>query len=139
MPYQLTPAADPMAIAERQYGTKKTEVRFTAFTSCIGIVSRTGDEVTGVHLSIKNENGELFDAAAIPQVMAALGANYTEVFIIGSIDIWQNPDNGVADAYAELERQVRDGVNEQDFNTYPLGNGTYGGEIEDDRLGPTYV
>lgn len=139
MPYTLNPAANAMAIAEREYGSAQNAIQFTAFTSCIGVVSMTGNVITGVHLSISDQNGQLFTDATVPLVMAALGADYTDAFIIGRIAFWENPENGVSQAYDKLVQQVRAGAQLQNFNTYPLGDGTYGADIQQGRLSPTFV
>jgi hypothetical protein len=39
MPYKLSQAADPQAIAEREYASAP-EIQFTEFTSCIGVIAK---------------------------------------------------------------------------------------------------
>jgi len=41
MPYTLSKTADLMKIAEQEYGSGP-EIKFTAFTSCIGVLARKG-------------------------------------------------------------------------------------------------
>lgn len=60
-------------------------------------------------------------------------------FSVGQIAFWENPENGVSQAYAELVQQVRAGAQLANFNTYPLGDGIYGADIQQGRLSPTFV
>ncbi|WP_310620708.1 hypothetical protein [Flexibacterium corallicola] len=143
MPYTLTPAANTMAIAEREYGTAANQIQFTAFTSCIGVAVRIGNDVRGVHLTISGADGTtLFSPDIVPDVMAVLENNYTEAFIIGQIQYWEAQENGVSLAYADLVTAVSavvvGGAVGANFTTYPLADGTYGAEVLGGHFSPTY-
>jgi hypothetical protein len=86
MPYTLNPAANPQQIGEQEYGTAGT-IMFTQFTSCMGVIARNGNNVTGVHLVVVGQDGTVFDNAAAQATIQVLGA-YTEVVVIGLLDIW---------------------------------------------------
>ncbi|KZB55546.1 hypothetical protein AUP42_03200 [Thalassospira lucentensis] len=51
MPYVFSQAANPLAIAECEYASA-AEIRFSTFTSCIGIVGIRNGEVFGIHLPL---------------------------------------------------------------------------------------
>ncbi|MFC7331800.1 hypothetical protein [Rhodocista pekingensis] len=133
MPYVLAPGANAQAIAEREYASDPQQVMFTAFTSCIGVLSLRNGQVTGVHLSISAPDGSLFDNAAADQVVAAVGA-WQQIKVIGQIAFWENPANGVSAAFAYLIQQLN--VPQDDL--YPLADGTYGGENDNGTLELTY-
>jgi len=132
MPYILNNTLLPMAIAEREIGNAD-EIQFTAFTSCIGVVVLLGGNLTAVHLALTAADGGAFNAAAAAVVLAALPAGYTSSIVIGSIALWENPDNGANVGYAALIAGL---VNS---TLYPLADGTYGAEIDGGVITPTYV
>ncbi|WP_114392041.1 hypothetical protein [Oleisolibacter albus] len=133
MPYILTPAQDTMAIAEREFGTSSPQVQFTLFTSCIGVLSLRNGAVTGVHLSITAEDGTLFDDAAANQVAQIIG-QWDQIKVIGRIDYWENPANGVTAAFNNMLQLL--GVPPD--NLYQLADGIYGGEDDGGTLEITY-
>jgi hypothetical protein len=132
MPYTIQPAANVMAINERESGTAN-EIRFTRFTSCIGVLGVVGGQVRGVHLSISDQNQNLFDNAAVGQVVA-LFAGATQLKLIGQVAYWENPANGVATAYAGLVAQLS--IPADDI--YQLTDGVYGGKMDGADLEITY-
>ena len=75
MPYTLNHAGNAMQIREREYATGNP-VRFTAFTSCLGLMAWAADEnenaIRAVHLSLLNENDQPFDEDAVGQVLTRL-------------------------------------------------------------------
>ncbi|SDR14538.1 hypothetical protein [Pseudovibrio sp. Tun.PSC04-5.I4] len=136
----LKAAADVMAIAEREVGSGDGEIKFTGFSSCIGIVVRENNKVRGVHLAVVKPDGNPFNKEDAAKVLASLGT-YTEAFIVGQIGVWTNPANLVSDAYKVLEDGVQSGISEGGiYNAYELGQGVYGAEIdpEDSNLVPTF-
>ncbi len=111
-----------MAIAEQEYATAGT-IQFTAFTSCIGIISRSGTQITGIHLVIKSADDTLFNDAVIPVITGILG-NYDQVWVIGRTGLWENPQNGVNVAYDHLIAALTNPA------IYPLADGTYGARLD---------
>jgi hypothetical protein len=86
--YTLSGAGDAMAIAEQEVGTGKT-IRFTTFTSCIGVIGKKGDgTLVGIHLVRFGSHGEPFKEADIPTVKARL-SGLTDITIIGQTDFWE--------------------------------------------------
>jgi hypothetical protein len=86
MAYNLTQAPQVMDIAEQQYGAAN-EIRFTTFTSCIGLIGLNGQNVSGVHLVAVSNQGTPFDQTAADAAVAALGP-YTEIIILGHTNSW---------------------------------------------------
>lgn len=134
MGYTLTKGTDPMKIAEQQYATG-SEIKFTAFTSCVGIIARKGSSLTGVHLVLKAKDESIFDQAAATAVHAVLPDKYDEVMIIGCVNIWQNPSNNVQAAFEKLQAGIS---SLQKVQIYNFTDGTYGGAIEGGKIDVTY-
>lgn len=88
MAYDITLANDANNVAEREYA-KAAEVCFTQFTSCIGILARDGQVVTGIHLSVFSQDDTLFNVPAAGKAVALIG-NYQEVKVIGLADVWED-------------------------------------------------
>lgn len=81
----LSLANNTMSIAEQEYGTSG-EIRFTTFTSCIGLIAKNGPIVTGIHLVLFDRSGNPFNA--VDEVVMRLGG-YQRVVVIGHTDdIW---------------------------------------------------
>jgi hypothetical protein len=136
MAYTLNQASNNMAIKECEYGSA-AEVKFTAFTSCIGILAKkkSEDKVIGIHLVITNKSGDKFDQAAAQTVKTCLdneSYDSSDVILLGSLDIWNDPQNGVKDGYDKLLALI------QPTKKYQFGDGTYGGTIEDGKVEVTY-
>lgn len=97
--YQLVPG-DANALAEKEYATAKI-IKFTYLDSCIGVVGRKGDDLTGVHLVLDIEKlNEQADNVA--QQIVDLLQRSDEVIIVGLIELWEN-DNMVLGAYAIVQ------------------------------------
>lgn len=133
MPYTINQTNNVLNIAERQYGTGH-EIKFTKFTSCIGVVGAVNgnQNARGVHLSI-SDGTSLFDGGAVQQV-TAIFVGATQIKILGQIAYWTNPANGVAAAYAQLVQAL--GVQPDDI--YQLDDGVYGAEIDNGVLELTF-
>lgn len=86
MPYLLAPGGNAMAIAEQQYAGAGT-IRFTRFTSCIGVMGYNAGVVTGVHLVMFAVDGTPFNNAAANAAALAIGA-YARVAVIGHTQMW---------------------------------------------------
>lgn len=90
-----------MRIAERQYALGTT-IQFTNLDSCLALVGRRSNgKVFGIHLVIYSDDMSLFDQAAADTAAELLG-ECTDVAVIGPYDCWQNPENGVSDAFDSL-------------------------------------
>ena len=128
MPYTLRPAADAMAIAEQEYATAQ-EIRFTAFTSCIGVIARQGPNLTAVHLVMRADDDSPFDTPAVLAVLARLTAHYDSAWIIGCTDLWENPQNDVLAAFGQLVAGIRCS---EAVKRFPLAPSTYGARVDAD-------
>jgi hypothetical protein len=125
MAYELTQATQVLAIAEQEYGTAN-EVRFTRFTSCIGLLGVNGPNVTGVHLVAVSNQGTPFDQDVAADAVAALGA-FTQVVILGTTNSWgTEPALSVPFAYL-VGRLTQNGVPPSVWN---FADGIYGGRVD---------
>lgn len=148
MPYQIFQwNDDPLAIPERYWASAQgvppeggdvvDTVRFTQFTSCIGILASSGEgedtQVVGIHLSLMDANDNWFDIGAAQQVMAVL-ANYPDNrWIVGQTTIWEDTDT-VSAAYQYLVDQIGEA------NYLSADDGYYSGAINQvDELEARYV
>ncbi|MBP2294993.1 hypothetical protein [Azospirillum rugosum] len=132
MPYTIQATNAVMAISEREYGTAQ-RIQFTQFTSCIGVLGVVNGEARGVHLSISDQNQDLFDAQAVEQVVA-LFPGAEQIKIIGQIALWTNPDNRVSAAYDQMVQEL----NVAQDQIYPMSDGVYGAEISEGELQLTF-
>ncbi len=117
MSYSFTQAPNAMNIQEQEYGAE-IEVRFSMFTSCIGLLALSGNAVTGIHLVMISNSDTLFDDAAAAAAVALLPAARTRIIIIGQIDFFSQ-----APGYARLLTLL---------NNPPIisvGDGIYGGRV----------
>jgi len=87
MAYVYTLASDLQNISEQEYGTAN-EIQFTNFNSCIGVVARKGNNVTGVHLVIVSTDQTIFDNVAAEGCVNLLPDDYDEVIVYGIIETW---------------------------------------------------
>ncbi|HEY2068998.1 MAG TPA: hypothetical protein VGG48_05545 [Rhizomicrobium sp.] len=99
MAYTFKKADHPLFIGEREYDTA-SDIRFTLFTSCIGVAVQNGQKVTGVHLSIYGTDGDKFDNTAAAEVAKLLGDKYEQALILGKVEIWEKQ---VYNAYTYLK------------------------------------
>ncbi|PLY42111.1 hypothetical protein CSZ94_12080 [Janthinobacterium sp. ROICE36] len=118
MSYVFTHAANALSIAEQQYATAGT-VRFSAFTSCIGLLARNGTNVTGVHLVMFSNTDSPFDNAAAEAAIALLGA-YQQVVVIGQTGMWDDNFHG---PYQHLLAGLAHPI------VIDVNDGTYGGRV----------
>lgn len=135
----LQEASDVMAIAEREVGCGEGEIKFTGFSSCIGVTVRDGTKVKGVHLALIKPDGTPFNKDDAAKVLTSLGT-YSEAMIFGQIVFWKNPANQVADAFKVLEEGLKAGATKEDgYKDFQFDDGEYGAEInEDDDFFPTF-
>lgn len=118
MSYNFYPASNVMKIAEQQYGTDN-EVRFTIFTSCIGLLAKNNNHVTGVHLVMLSENETLFDNTVADDAVKLIG-QYQQVVVIGQTNMW---DDNLNKSYQYLIGKLRNPV------IIDKNDGTYGGRL----------
>lgn len=80
--------ADKWSVAEKEYVTAKV-IKFTYLDSCIGVVGRKGDDLTGVHLVMDIENIEFGEQAdnVVQQIVDLLKGS-DEVIIVGDYKGW---------------------------------------------------
>ncbi|MGH0000435.1 hypothetical protein ACQU0X_10205 [Pseudovibrio ascidiaceicola] len=135
----LQEASDVMAIAEREVGCGEGEIKFTGFSSCIGVTVRDGTKVKGVHLALIKPDGNPFNKDDATKVLTSLGT-YSEAMIFGQIVFWKNPANQVADAFKVLEEGLKAGATKENgYKDFQFDDGEYGAEInEDDDFFPTF-
>lgn len=132
MPYTFTQTTDAMGIKEQEYATAK-EVKFTKFTSCVGIISRKGTMLTGVHLVMVAKDSSSFDEAAALKIAPLLGSSPDEIYIFGGTESWKAAKGGVGQGFAKLLSAL------SGAKVYNWGDGTFGAKIgEDGKIEITY-
>jgi hypothetical protein len=134
MPYTLSVAGDVLKIKEQEYGSG-AEIKFTAFTSCIGVIAKKGITLTAVHLVMKAEDDSIFESATATEVLALLPAAPDAVTIFGCVSLWENPENNVLVAFQKLTATVK---SLKKYQQYTFGIGTYGATIDGDDIEITY-
>ncbi|NET86134.1 MAG: hypothetical protein F6J94_30935 [Moorea sp. SIO1F2] len=133
MAYTITKASNPMSIEEREYETAK-EVKFTKFTSCIGVLAMVDkDKVRGIHLAINDPQDNKITEKDLTQVINLVPANSSQVKVIGEIEVWKR---SVKKVYDSLLEQLK--KKSLDVQEYPFGSGVYGGKVEDGKIEITY-
>ncbi len=115
-------AASPAWIREQEIG-KGPQIRFARMTSCIGFVARVGGTLIGAHLPMEVTNRLLDDVYSQdpskshlrfkssvkfnPNIAAELKEHLPEsvdeIAIVGCVDMWQKPANGLLFAYQKLQ------------------------------------
>jgi hypothetical protein len=126
MAYIFSQAGNALGIAEQEYAAA-AEVRFSTFTSCIGLVARAEGELTGVHLVMLSNDGSVFDNAAADAAVNLLG-NYQQVVVIGQAGMW---DDNINAAYQHLLGNLNNPI------IIDVNDGIYGG-IVDNNVFQTY-
>ncbi len=130
MTYTIVQTNDTEHIAEKEWGQNPTQIMFTKFTSCIGVVVKTtAGNVWGLHLVLTNDQDDFMTPDDMRSVVAQIPGGQ-QAFIIGQIGIWQD---SLPQTYKILEDKI---------NTYPQRNfyerddGIYGGKIQNGNLVP---
>lgn len=102
MAYNFIKAKDSNCIGEQEFATA-TEIKFSKFTSCIGVIAKKGNLLTAVHLvqlgvdkyhskDDKNPPTEGFNPNTAAYVTTALLPEKPDaVAIVGFISDWNNP------------------------------------------------
>ena len=136
--YELKPTTNALRIAEQQYATAKKKIQFTTFTSCIGAITKKGEELTGVHLVIKGApdlRGQeaTFGANDVPKVLALLKLPADAAVVFGCFDVWRHPENGVVAAFEKLTNALSEKVGKKKglkmYQQYEKDIGDYVAEI----------
>jgi len=120
--YKLIAAAKATAIAEREYASAE-EIKFTPFTSCIGVIAKEGATLTAVHLTVLDDKEHKFCTIDAARVIGCLPTKPDKVKIVGCIDVWLHPDNKVQAAFEKLTGSLKN------LQTLNWGDGTYGAKI----------
>jgi hypothetical protein len=133
MAYEVTSTTNSTQVAEREYASGVEVLMFTGFDSCIGVVTRTGNSLTGIHLALMDANCELFNATAAVKVLQLLSkTQYDEASIIGSIGDWQQCES--AEVRAGFEK-LESGLKQLGkFETHNFNPGTYGAKVKDEKI-----
>jgi hypothetical protein len=92
MPYQLKEGKDPLKIAEQEYSSGP-KLKFTNFTSCIAVIAKKGEMLTGVHL-VAIGNGGVFMPTDVNRVHNLLPTPADKITVFGFIDDWRSGLNG---------------------------------------------
>ena len=120
MSYNFTQPKNEMNITEQEYSAS-SEIRFSVFTSCIGLIARNEGNVTGVHLVMFSNDDSLFDNSAADAAVALLGS-YQEVVVIGQANMWES---NFPDPYQYLISLLNSP------KIIDVDDGIYGGRVED--------
>jgi hypothetical protein len=131
VPYTLIEGTDARDIKEYEYASAKKEILFTAFTSCIGVIAKKGDILTGVHLvAVSNEKeAKAFAPNDVEQVLNVLALPADKVTVFGCIDVWRDPRNGtLSKAFEKLTGTLKTKALEL-YHQSLKDIGTYGAEI----------
>lgn len=133
--YVLSETNNPLDIAEREYASAPKKIQFTAFTSCIGVVARKGDKLTGVHLSQVDNNDKYFgeDRNVVTSILNKLPNPADRVTIFGFVKSWRNSENThIKQAYGRLTGLLKERVG-QGLEVYHeaevVDDGAYSAEI----------
>jgi len=130
MTYTIVQTNNTENIAEKQWGQHPTQIMFTEFTSCIGVVVKTtAGNVWGLHLVITNDQNDFMTPDDMRSVVAQIPGGQ-QAFLIGHISIWED---GVPQTYSILEAKINTYAQR---NFYERNNGVYGGRIQNGNLVP---
>ncbi|MBE0360598.1 MULTISPECIES: hypothetical protein [Pseudoalteromonas] len=132
MTYSFKDAANAMVIKEMECG-EGIRVQFTPFSSCLGVVSRKGDLLTGIHLVEVDIQGQFNDEKANAVKDKINGCD--EWFFVGFVTDWASGNTkDQVDIIKTVPKQK---------NSVNLGDGVYGAKWEFNELAylkaPKYV
>ena len=134
MAYTLSEATNRLSIKEQEYASA-AEIKFTMFTSCIGVIAKKGDALTGVHLVMKAKDDSIFDSTTAVNVLALLPKSPDAVTIFGCCSLWENPQNNVMSGFQKLTGSLKDVTK---YQQYTFGEGEYGAQIDGSEIEITY-
>jgi hypothetical protein len=134
MAFVFTPAASNQDIKENEYGTGK-DIKFSNFSSCIGIVALTAphDSCIGLHVVMINAADEYFSAADVPSVVnvfQTLNYDAHSVQIVGFIETWEDVIGPAYQALVQALNPVSQQGNEKE--------GGYDAKVENGALVVTF-
>ena len=131
MPYVVNQAANALTIAERQWFTAG-QIRFTGFSSCVGLVVLQGGQLTAVHLAQQATDSSWFDTVAAGVVLGLLPIGYTKSIVMGQISTWAFPTGHCVAGYQHLTGLLTN------LTAYQFAEGTYGADIAGTDIEITY-
>lgn len=131
MAYSFSEAKDTMKIAEQEWG-KGSEIKFTTFTSCIGVIAKRNDELYAVHLVMVGKEGPFNEAAAV-DVVGLFPKLPDKVTIVGCIKDWEN---NVGPAYQKLIASIK---SLEKYETLGKNDGIYGAKIAGKKIAVTHT
>jgi hypothetical protein len=134
MAYTLSEASNRLSIKEQEYASA-AEIKFTMFTSCIGVIAKKGGTLTAVHLVMKSRDDSLFDSTAAANVLALLPKSPDAVTIFGCCSLWENPQNNVLAGFQKLTGSLSSVTK---YQQYTFGEGEYGAQIDGSDIEITY-
>jgi len=108
MTYNFIKAKNPNNIKEQQFATAN-EIKFSTFTSCVGVIAKKGDLLTGVHLvkfgvdvylqNAINPPTEAFSANTAAYITTVLlPQNPDAIAIVGFIKEWESTNDMISTA-----------------------------------------
>jgi hypothetical protein len=127
MAFAYSEAQDDQAVAERQWAKADT-IMFTKFTSCIGLMGVKDDQVIGVHLPLRDDQNAVTNGDVDAAIALLDGA--ANPVIIGAISAWKASASDVFDHLV---------ANLNPVEQYALGDGTYGGSVDNGHVQPEYA
>ena len=91
MPYNLIEVEYTQEVAERQYVKNVPSFKSSVITSCICLISQTGDStLTAVHLSAYSEDGTFINNVASEVVanLHTIFGSVDSIHVLGAIQCW---------------------------------------------------
>jgi len=126
MAYEYTLAPDLKKIEEQEYGTAE-EIWLTKMDSCIAVVARKANDVTGVHLVRQSKTETWFNNEAAQGCVDLLPDDYDNVALVGVNDEWKE-DEHVKDGYNHLVSLLSNPEIKQ------YAGSIYGYRVRDDKI-----
>jgi hypothetical protein len=144
MPYNFRKSLlGPLCIQEQEFDTVNSndELIFSKFTSCIGVIAKSGGTLTGVHLVLwgvdkfsNSTDSFPFNRQAAAQVIRQLPRVPDEICLIGHITVWNDPkqagaeqNHGFLNLIGQLNQLAR-------VQAFPKGDGIFGAKIVGNRI-----
>jgi hypothetical protein len=135
MTYELKGTKFPMDIKDREYATD-SNIQFSKFDSCIGVIARKDGQLTGIHLVMFAEDDSKFDNDAAQTVSSLLGSgSYDEIHIAGCVGTWKE---NVSSAYEDLKQLLQQKNNGNEIKVTDNDRGIYGAKITSGHIEITY-
>jgi hypothetical protein len=108
MPYVFYPTKSTDWVRETEYGSA-SQLTFSRFESCVGLVARHGDKLTGVHLVVLDvASCATFDTQAAEQLPAILSIDKADEF--GMVGLWneweKDPNDPIKQGFLTIEGKL---------------------------------